>query len=172
MSSSNWPHIKLQRELLICLAMHLFVLHLEHIVCFTSWTCYLFMPSPSRNQTPTNIMFLRLVVFWSPLHFEVIVCLRSLWVENVSHHYFSYLLWFLLLGMAFDKLNFCFIIVPTFCCFYYWVSNLTIFKVLGNKRMGFTRNMYDVAFNINFFSLVFVGCGSNRWSWRTRFWGC
>jgi hypothetical protein len=32
--------------------------------------------------------------------------------------------------------------------------------VLGNKRMGFTRNMHDVASYINFFSLVFVRCGS------------
>jgi hypothetical protein len=115
MSSSNWPHIKLQRELLICLAMHLFVLHLEHIVCFTSWTCYLFMPSPSRNQTPTNIMFLRLVVFWSPLHFEIIVSWKcvtpllllfamvfvaryGLWQAKLLFHYCSYFLLFLLLG--------------------------------------------------------------------------
>jgi hypothetical protein len=34
--------------------------------------------------------------------------------------------------------------------------------MFGNKRMGFTMNMHDVAFNLNSPSLVYGGCGINN----------
>ncbi len=54
--------------------------------------------------------------------------------------------------------NLCTISSP-FAWSHHQVSNLIFFKMFSNKRMGFTMNMHDVAFNFNSPSLVYARCG-------------
>jgi hypothetical protein len=97
----------------------------------------------------------------------------------------SYLLWFLLHDLNFHKLGFfsiaklllMFFVVGCelsysrvwfcyysyFLFFYCWVSSLkSHFFQSGNEKISSIMNMHDFAFNFNFLSLVFVGCGSNN----------
>lgn len=97
----------------------------------------------------------------------------------------SYLLWFLLHDLNFHKLGFfsitklllMFFVVGCelsyskvwfcyysyFLFFYCWVSSFkSHFFQSGNEKISSIVNMHDFAFNFNFPSLVFVGCGTKN----------